>query len=228
MDASTTASNGSSGRVSSVRVLSNPRPRTKSRVRLDRPRTWTSAPAARRNSAVKEPIAPPPSTRTRSPEPTAAAWAARQALPPGSTSAPSTGSTASGSTCSEVTGTASLSAKEPGRPPADADLLPILAGVLPTSAAASAGPVPEHGVADDPAADLGRVDPGTDLRDPAAPFVPEPDRVGGVALMQMRHLAGEELDIRAPDPARSTSTTSTGAATGIGTSSIPPSTRPGR
>lgn len=115
--ASTTASNGRSGRVSSRQACGNPSERAKASEPSVAPIRCASAPAARTNSATSRPMVPGPSTSTRSPGPAPVACAARRALPPGSTSAPSTGSTESGRTCNETAGTASCSARAPARPP---------------------------------------------------------------------------------------------------------------
>ena len=70
--------------------------------------------------------------------------------------------------------------------------------------AAPAGAVAEHGVAHDPAADPGRVDARAHGGDGPGPLVAQPQREGGVAGVQVGHLAGEELDVGAADarPAR--------------------------
>ena len=81
----------------------------------------------------------------------------------------------------------------------DADLLPVRADVLVAAPAAVAGAVTDHGVAHGPAAHPARVDALAHGADPPAPLVPEAHRVAGVALVQVRHLAGEELDVRAAE-----------------------------
>ena len=63
--------------------------------------------------------------------------------------------------------------------------------------AAAAPAAAEHGVAGDPPADPGLVDAVADGGDGPAPLVPEPHRVFGVALVQVGHLAGEELHVGA-------------------------------
>ncbi len=105
----------------------------------------------------QQPDRPGPSTSTRSPGPQAAASAARSALPPGSTSAPRTGSTASGSGCSECRN-GQLLGQRAGAAAADPDLLPVLADVLVAAPAAAADAVAEHRVAHDPAPEPGGVD----------------------------------------------------------------------
>ncbi len=78
---------------------------------------------------------------------------------------------------------------------ADADLGTVLADVLPPGAAPGAVAAAEHGVAGDPLPYPGRVGPVPDRGHGAAPFVPEPHRVRRVALMQVGHVAGEELNV---------------------------------
>ena len=82
---------------------------------------------------------------------------------------------------------------------ADPDLLPVLADVLVTPPAPAAHAVAEHGVAHHPAADPRRVDAVADAGDRARPLVPEAHRVGRVPLVQVGHLAGEELHVGAAD-----------------------------
>ena len=67
-------------------------------------------------------------------------------------------------------------------------------------AAASADPVPEHRVAHHAPADPRRVDAVTNRRDRAGPFVAEPHRKPRLTLVQIGHLAGEELDVRTAHP----------------------------
>jgi hypothetical protein len=84
--------------------------------------------------------------------------------------------------------------------PADAQLLPGFADMLVSAPAAAAGAAAEHGVAGDPAADPARVDPLARRRDGPGPLVAEPDRELGVAVVEVGHLAGEELDIGPAHP----------------------------
>ena len=88
------------------------------------------------------------------------------------------------------------SARAPGTP-SDADLEPVRADVLvPLGTAGSAAA--EHGVARDAAADPPRVDARRRRAATVpAPLVAEPHRIRRVTLVQVRHLAGEELDIGA-------------------------------
>ncbi len=58
----------------------------------------------------------------------------------------------------------------------------------------------EHGVPGDAAAEPGGVDAVADLGDRPHPFVTDPHRVGRDAIMEVLHLAGEELHIGAADP----------------------------
>ena len=87
-----------------------------------------------------------------------------------------------------------------GAPAADAQLLPGFADMLVSAPAAAAGAAAEHGVAGDPAADPGRVNPLAGRRDGPGPLVAEPDRELGVAVVEVGHLAGEELDIGPAHP----------------------------
>src|SRR4051794_21976661 len=80
---------------------------------------------------------------------------------------------------------------------ADADLLQVLAHVRVTAPASSAHAITQHGVPSDPFADPGAVDTLPDSRDRARPLVAEPNRIPGVALFEIGHLAGEELGVRA-------------------------------
>ena len=165
-EASTTASNGRSG----TRVLRPHAARSRDRGRRPRessvrPIRCTSAPAARRNIATSSPMVPGPSTSSpvagpqrrgpRRPQGVAARLhqGAERRRPP-----------QSGRTCNEETGTASCSARAPGRSAAYADLLPFLAHVLVAAPAAAAVAAAEHGVAHDPAADPRGVDAVTDRR----------------------------------------------------------------
>jgi hypothetical protein len=79
----------------------------------------------------------------------------------------------------------------------DPDLVPGLAHVRPAAPAASARAAAQHGVAGGAPAHPARVDVVADGADGSAPLVAEPHRVRGVALMQVSHLTGEELDIGA-------------------------------
>ena len=72
--------------------------------------------------------------------------------------------------------------------------------MLPAAAAAVTAAAAEHGVAGDPLARPGRIHPGADRGDGTAPFVTEPYRVRRVALMQVRHVAGEKLDVGTAHP----------------------------
>ncbi|CAM5539429.1 hypothetical protein SVIOM74S_10140 [Streptomyces violarus] len=84
-----------------------------------------------------------------------------------------------------------------GHTPADADLPPLLAHMLTPAQAAAAGAAAEHGVAHDTAAEPGGIDTVSDRRHPPGPLVARPHRVGGVALVEIGHRAGEELRVRA-------------------------------
>ena len=133
------------------------------------------------------------------PGPACAACAHRSALPPGSTRAPRTASTVAGSACSDRTGTASCSASAPGRPPR-----------MPTSSRWSQtcccprrqrrhvpSPIIVSPVTRRP--DPRRIDALPHLGDHARPLVAEAHRVRRVALVEVGHLAGEELDVGAAD-----------------------------
>ena len=133
--------------------------------------------------ATSSPIVPGPRTRARSPDPTAAALAARSALPPGSTNAPSRGSIESGSTCNERDRDGQLLGQGAGASAAHSHLLTMLADVLVTSTAATARAVAQHGVAHHPAADPGDVHAVPDGGHPAGPLMPE-------ALSGRRHVPG--------------------------------------
>jgi hypothetical protein len=84
-----------------------------------------------------------------------------------------------------------------GASAADADLLAVGADVLEPAPAAAAPPAAEHGVAGDPAPEPGVVDAVAERGHRARPLVAQPQRVVGVAVVQVLHLAGEELDVGA-------------------------------
>ena len=69
--------------------------------------------------------------------------------------------------------------------------------MLALRSAAVAVAATEHRVADDPPADPRPIDATARCGDGSAPFVPEPHRIGGVPVVQVGHLAGEELHIGA-------------------------------
>ena len=96
-------------------------------------------------------------------------------------------------------GDASCSASAPGKAPRIPSSQRVVADVVPSGRAAAAVPAAQHRVAGDPPSDPGPVDAGAHRRHRAAPLVPEPHRVSGVALVQVCHLAGEELDVGAAD-----------------------------
>src|ERR1022692_437661 len=83
---------------------------------------------------------------------------------------------------------------------ADADLVSVLAYVRPASQAPVAPAAAEHRVASDAAPGPARVDARAECGYGAAPLMADPDRKPGVALVQIRHLTGEELGIGAADP----------------------------
>src|SRR5688500_4951586 len=76
----------------------------------------------------------------------------------------------------------------------------MFADVLVPAPASAADPVAQHRVAHDPAADPAGVDPRAHGRDRAGPLVTEAHREAGVPLVEVLHLAGEELDVGAADP----------------------------
>ena len=196
-----TASQGRSGQV--VRgpdAAEAERPRAKASDRRSRRAGAPRRPGPRANIAASRPIVPGPEDQqpvagpqARRPGPRAARC--RRARP----ARPTASSTASGRACSAVTGTASCSASAPGQPPR----MPISYRSSQTCwrppPAAAAAPAAEHGVAGDPAAEPAGSTPGADRATRAAPLVAEPHRVGGVALVQVGHLAGEELHVGAAD-----------------------------
>src|SRR5262249_25641147 len=65
--------------------------------------------------------------------------------------------------------------------------------------AAFAAPAAEHGVADDVPAEPCRIDVRADRGDHARPLVADPQRVAGLAGVQVVHIAGEHLDVGAAD-----------------------------
>ena len=72
--------------------------------------------------------------------------------------------------------------------------------MLPPAQAPVAVAAAEHGVADDPAADPRRVHAVTHGGDDAAPLVPDPHRIPGLARVEVVHRAGEELRVGAAHP----------------------------
>ena len=90
-----------------------------------------------------------------------------------------------------------LLGKRAGEATANADLVAVLADVLQPGKAAPAATAAEHGVAGRAATDPARVDVVADGGDGSAPLVSEPHRIGRVALVQIGHLTGEELDVGA-------------------------------
>jgi hypothetical protein len=69
--------------------------------------------------------------------------------------------------------------------------------MVPPAAATLAPAAAQHGVAGDPAAEPRPVGVVAHRGDGPAPFVARAHRVPGVALSQVGHLAGEELDVGA-------------------------------
>ena len=71
---------------------------------------------------------------------------------------------------------------------------PSSAALIPRAMAAA-----EHGVAGHATSQPGRIDAGADGGDHAAPLVPETQRIACVALVQVGHLTGPELDVGAAE-----------------------------
>src|SRR4029079_12352897 len=82
----------------------------------------------------------------------------------------------------------------------DPHLEAIRAEMLASRAAAFAPAAPQHGVAGHPPPEPRRVDALADRGDRAGPFVPDPDRIGGLTGGEVGHLAREELDVGPADP----------------------------
>jgi len=83
---------------------------------------------------------------------------------------------------------------------ADADLEAVLAHVLPAGQAALAPAAAQHRVAGGATSQPRRVDAVADGGHRATPFVADAHGELGVVLMQVGHLAGEELEISPTDP----------------------------
>jgi hypothetical protein len=83
---------------------------------------------------------------------------------------------------------------------ADADLRPVLAEVLAAAQAAVTAPTPEHRVARRSAADPALVHALAHGRDGPPPLVSQAHGVASVALVEVCHVAREELDVRAAQP----------------------------
>ena len=73
----------------------------------------------------------------------------------------------------------------------DADFVAVGAEVVATALTALALAAAEHRVAGYPAAEPGSIDAVADAGDDAAPFVADPDRVAGLAGLQVRHVTGD-------------------------------------
>jgi hypothetical protein len=84
-----------------------------------------------------------------------------------------------------------------GEPAPDAHLAAVLAHMVPAAPAALARAAAQHGVAGGAPAQPARIDAVADGADRPGPLMPEPQRVRGVALLQVSHLAGKELDVGA-------------------------------
>jgi hypothetical protein len=121
-------------------------------------------------------------------------------LPPGSTSAPQHRPDRVGQRLQRGHRYGQLRGERPWPAAADADLEPVGAHVLSPAGAPGAAAAAEHGVARDPAAEPGVRHSLTGGADPPGPFVPDPQRVGGLAGVQVGHRAGEELDVGAAEP----------------------------
>ena len=141
------------------------------------------------------PPAPAVARRASSPAP----HTARSALPPGSTIAPADGPTDSGSGTSARTGTGSCSASAPGQPwrtpiswrSAHRCWRPLVQRPqVPQPSIVS--PVTRRPIHDGST-------PVPDRRDRAGPLVADPDGIRGLVRVQVGHLAGVELDVRAAD-----------------------------
>ena len=96
-------------------------------------------------------------------------------------------------------GISSLLGQRPRPPVADADLEAVGADVVEPGEAVLAVAASEHRVAGDALAEPSVVRGVTDADDPAGPFVAEADREVRVALIDVGHLAGVELDVGAAD-----------------------------
>ena len=168
---------GEVGEGVDAQASAKPRRGAKSSERAERPTRWTSAPAGRANRAASRPIVPAPETSSRSPggrrRPRRRARRCRPARP-----APRpTSSTESGSVQGAVAGTASRSARAPGKPRGcrSRGARHRRAGGRYGSAGTAAA---DHRVAGHPAAEPGRIDARADPLTVAAPFVADPDGVG--------------------------------------------------
>lgn len=81
----------------------------------------------------------------------------------------------------------------------NSDLVSRRAEVVTTASATVTASTAQHRVACDSLAHPGRVDAFSHCSDPARPFVSDPQRVVGLALVQIGHLPGVELGIGAAD-----------------------------
>ena len=86
-----------------------------------------------------------------------------------------------------------------GQTIADAELEPVLADVMLPGAAPVTPAAPDHRVAGDERTGPARVDAIAGLADATAPLVADPNGIRGGAVVQVRHRAGEQLDVGAAD-----------------------------
>ena len=84
---------------------------------------------------------------------------------------------------------------------ADADLAQLGADVVSPGQAAPAHAASEHRVGRDPATDPGRIDPLPDGVDDPRPLVSDADRIRLPTVVEVRHPAGIELEVRTAHPA---------------------------
>ena len=163
------------------------------------PSRCTSAPVARKNIAVSSPIVPGPMTNTRSPGTEAAARAGAEGVAAGLHESAEHGVDAVREEVQRRRRDREVFGQRASATAADPHLGAAFAHVLHASSAAAAGAVTEHGVAHHASAEPCRVHTVADRFDDPTPFVAEAHRIVRVALVQVGHVAGEELRIGAAD-----------------------------
>ena len=158
---------------------------------------WTSTPRALAMSATSSPIVPAPTTSSRSPASTPAASTRAPGVAAGLDHRPRRVVDRVGERVERRRRHRQLLGQRARPAVADPDLEPVRAQVLAPRPAPVAAPAAEHRVAGHATPEPGGVDAGTDGGHGAAPLVPDPERVGRLARVQVGHLAAEQLDVRA-------------------------------
>ncbi len=163
------------------------------------PRTWTSAPAARAKPAASRPIVPGPSTSTRDPVARPRCLGRPQRVGSRLDHRPGDVVDGVGQRVQRGDGHRQLLGQRSRPAAADPDLGAVSQTCWRPERHRSAVAAAEHRVAGDPPAEPVRLDALADRADDPAPLVTEAHRVGGMAVVQVGHVAGVELDVGAAD-----------------------------